>query len=245
MSAAPKVAIVSGGSRGLGQSIVQALLDDDYRVATFSRSSTVFVEEAGRTVGPARFHWQSLDARNTRTLREFARDIQRRWGSIDALVNNAGIGTEGLLTLSSEREIDETVALNLAAALHLTRACLKPMIAARSGNVLNISSVSGLRGQRGVSVYSATKAALDALTRSLAREVGPSGIRVNSVAPGYFESDMTAGIAAEARENLKRRIPLGRLGTTQDIMRVVRFMLSDAAAYVHGQVIAVDGGLSC
>lgn len=245
MSTAPKVAIVSGGSRGLGQSIVQALLDDDYRVATFSRSSTAFVEEAVRTVEPDRFYWQALDARNTQTLREFAKDTQRRWDGIDVLVNNVGVGTEGLLALSSEREIDETIALNLSAALHLTRACLKPMIAASSGAVLNVTSVNGLRGYRGVSVYSATKAGLDALTRSLAREVGPSGIRVNSVAPGYFESDMTAGITAEARENLKRRIPLGRLGTTQDIMRVVRFMLSDAAAYVHGQVIAVDGGLSC
>jgi 3-oxoacyl-[acyl-carrier protein] reductase len=238
--------LVSGGSRGLGQCLVERFLAEGHRVATFSRTPSAFVEARQSCPETAqRFLWRPIDAADPDALRGFVRNVAQTFGGFDGLVNNVGVGTDGLLTLATDATIRTTVALNLEAAIHLSRACLKVMQAHGAGAIVNVSSVNGLRGHAGLSLYSATKAALDGLTRSLAREVGPLGIRVNSVAPGYFESDMTAGTAPETRERLIRRIPLGRLGRVEDVAAVIGFLMSDAACYVHGQVIAVDGGMSC
>jgi 3-oxoacyl-[acyl-carrier protein] reductase len=169
----------------------------------------------------------------------------RRFGRLDALVSNAGVGLDGLLTLTRPSDITQTLAVNLEGPLHLTRAAAKIMLSRRSGTILYVSSVNALRGHSGVSVYSATKAALDGLCRSLARELGPSGIRVNSLAPGYFDSELTAEITAEQRERILRRTPLGRLASLEDLLGAIRFLLSNESAFVTGQTLVVDGGLTC
>jgi 3-oxoacyl-[acyl-carrier protein] reductase len=153
--------------------------------------------------------------------------------------------TEGLLALSRDADVHRQVSMNLEAAILLTRACLKGMLAQGSGSIVNISSVNALRGHTGVSVYSATKAALIGLTRSLAVELGPGGIRVNCVAPGYFQSEMTSGFSEEQRSRIARRTPLRRLGTVEDIVAAIRFFNSPEAAFITGQLIAVDGGFTC
>jgi 3-oxoacyl-[acyl-carrier protein] reductase len=238
------VAVVSGGTRGLGGSLVTDLLASGYAVATFSRSRGDLVERSMELHGDG-FLWLPVDGGEPEGVKRFVAAVEERFGRIDVLVNNAGLGVDGLLTLVPEAEIERGLAVNLGGAIRLTRGCLKSMLRQRSGCVINISSVNGLRGHSGVSVYSATKAALDGFTRSLAREVGAEGIRVNSVAPGYFESDMTSAFNDAQRARIVRRTPLGRLGTVDDLLGVVRFLISPAAAFVTGQVLAVDGGLSC
>lgn len=241
-----QVIVISGGSRGLGQTLVATLLAEGHIVATYSRSATPFIE-ACLTNDPLRatFYWDAVDATDLEGVKQFALAVFRRYGRIDALINNAGIGVDGLLTLMRSADLQRGLTVNLASAIQLTQACLKCMLEQQSGSIVNITSINGIRGHSGVSVYSATKAALDGLTRSLAQEVGPQGIRVNSVAPGYFESDMTSGFSDELRARIARRTPLRRLGASEEIANVVRFLISPQASFVTGQIIAVDGGHSC
>ena len=214
-------------------------------VAAFSRSKTPFVEERQAADPNAEsFHWAPVDGSDPKALAAFARDVMQRYGRLDALVNNMGTLGEGLLATMRDDDIHRQVSMNLESAIFLTRACLKGMLSQGSGAIVNISSVNALRGHTGVSIYSATKSALIGLTKSLAVEVGPAGIRVNCVAPGYFESDMTAGLTDQQRGRIARRTPLRRLGTVEEIANTIWFLLSPQSAFVTGQVIAVDGGFT-
>jgi 3-oxoacyl-[acyl-carrier protein] reductase len=239
------VVLVSGGSKGLGEGIVTDLLAQGHIVATFSRARTSFIErcEAADPAGKT-FVWKQIDGSDFEATRQFGLTIVRRYGRIDALINNAACIHEGLLTLQTSTQIHQMVTLNLEAVLHLCQVAAGAMLKQRSGCILNISSLNAVQGHGGVAVYSATKAALDGLTRSLARELGPRGVRVNSLAPGYFESDMASGITPKQKETIKRRTPLGRLGTIPDLVGVVRFLLSDEARFMTGQTIVVDGGIT-
>jgi 3-oxoacyl-[acyl-carrier protein] reductase len=238
------VAVISGGSRGLGRHLVEDFLARDYIVATYSRALSPAMEACRERYGD-RFLWQQVDGGDSDAVVGFARQVIARFGQVDVLINNAGSGSDGILTTMRPAAVHQLIALNLASTIDLTSACLKPMLAQGRGTVVSITSVNGLRGHTGVSVYSATKAGVDGFTRSLAREVGPAGIRVNSVAPGYFESDMTERFGDEARRRIVRRTPLGRLGTSSDILGAVRFLVSPEAGFITGQTIVVDGGLSC
>jgi len=246
MSDKGQAIVVSGGSRGLGQALVADLLATGHRVATFSRSTTSFVEDC-RQADPQgeRFHWEAVDATDFARVRQFVKGVEDRFGAIDVVINNAGVGVDGILSTMPDTDVHRLLTLNLEAAIQLTRACLKSMLRRRAGCVLNVTSVVGIRGFSGISVYSATKAGLDGLTRSLAREVGPEGIRVNAIAPGYFESDMTGELNERQKKWIVRQTALRRLGDVADLAGVVRFLISPAAQFITGQTIVVDGGLTC
>jgi len=244
MNSEQKVILISGGSRGLGQALVADFLAAGHIVATFSRKATPFIHERQEQYAE-RFFWQAVDGTEAEQLKEFAFSVMRRYGRVDVLINNAAIGVEGILTLMPESDIERGIALNLEAVIYLTRTCLKSMLQQQDGCIINISSIVGIRGYNGMSVYSATKAALDGFSRSLAREMGKAGIRVNSIAPGYFESDMSSGLAESQRARIIRRTPLRRLGTMQDFVGVVRFLISPEASFMTGQTIVVDGGITC
>jgi len=237
---AAEVAIVSGGSRGLGLAVVRRLLETGWSVATFSRG------DPPADLGPRRrLHWCRVDARDADAVKRFVAEVHERWGAVHALVNNGAIMNESLLTMAREREIVDLVATNVTAPLLLTRAALKVMLLSRGGRIVNVSSIVGRVGVRGVAAYSATKAALEGLTRSLAREVGELGIRVNAVAPGYLDTDMTGGMTEEQRARIVRRTPLGRLGQVGEVAGVIEWLLSPGAAFITGQTFVVDGGFTC
>ncbi|MGD9644331.1 MAG: SDR family NAD(P)-dependent oxidoreductase [Pirellulales bacterium] len=241
-----QVVLVSGGSRGLGLGIVRRALADGLAVATFSRSASPAIEDL-RANDPEgkQFWWEAVDGGDPAALKKFALATAKRFGSVDVLVNNAGVGLDGLLALMRTDDIQRALSVNLSAAIYLIQTCSKLMLSQGQGNIISISSVNAVRGHKGVAVYSATKAALDGLTRSLAKELGPSGIRVNTVAPGYFESDMVGELTEEQKARIKRRTPLGRLAAIDDIVDVVAFMMSRQSRFITGQTIVVDGGITC
>lgn len=244
MSTEPRVVVVSGASAGLGSALVEHFLARGDTVASFSRRRNESIEchETAHGVG-GRFFWQPVDAADAPAVRAFVRDALRRYGRIDALVNNAGIAVEGLLTLTRDEDVQRAVAINLGGVITLTRACLKSMLAARRGSIVSVSSVNALRGHKGLSIYSATKAALHGFTRSLAREVGPQNIRVNAIAPGFFDSAMVGHLSPAQKATIVRRTPLRRLVAMDELVSALEFLLSAPA--ITGQVLAVDGGFSC
>ncbi len=241
-----KVVVISGGSRGLGKAIAARCLEEGHIVATFSRADSPFVQKQ-LELDPDRrnFFWSEVNAADSAGVKQFVTEVSERYGQIGALINNAGIGSEGIFASMRLSDIDLCVDLNLKGALYLTWICTRFMIQRRGGCIINISSVNGLRGHSGVAVYSATKAGLDGMTRSLARELGPRGIRVNSVAPGYFESEMVERLDETTKARITRRTPLGRLASVEEIVEVVLFMISPSASFITGQTIVVDGGLTC
>src|SRR5262245_2492782 len=245
MPQARKVVLVSGGSRGLGAALVAGFLERRYGVAAMSRTKTAFIADMLSAGRRRRFHWSQVDGRDHEALRAFVQEVGERLGRIDVLVNNAGIATEGVLPTMRTHDIVEAVEVNLTAALVLAQACSRLMLRQGAGCIVNISSVHAVRGHSGVAVYSATKAALDGLTRSLARELGPRQIRVNSVAPGYFDSEMTADMAEEQKQRIARRTPLGRLARMDEVANAVHFLVSDQASFITGQTLVVDGGITC
>lgn len=241
-----KVAVVTGGSRGLGQVLVQRLLQDGWKVATFSRSASTFVKDTSAEQG-ADFFWSAADLTQPPMLRDFVAEVTRRFGRIDLLINNAAVlPPQQLFLTMPPTQITELVTSNLLAPITLAQACARAMSRhGAGGHIINVSSVNAIRGYRGVAAYSATKAGLDGFTRSLARELGPLDIRVNSVVPGFFESDMTTEVSERNRERIAQRTPLGRLGCINEVANVVLFLVSSESSFVTGQTIIVDGGITC
>jgi 3-oxoacyl-[acyl-carrier protein] reductase len=234
--------IISGGSRGLGKTLVEGLLASGYLVSTFSRNRTEFTDQLATN---AAFFFEPADVCDPQTLSRFLDGAKEKFGPPYALVNCAGVATVGVLPLLRDQQIDEAIATNLRGTLVLTRMVLRQMrLRGGGGSIVNISSVVGLRGYRGMAVYAATKGGIDALTRALARELGSWGIRVNSVAPGYLRTEMSETLKAEQLEKILRRTPLGRLGVPEDVVGPVKFLLSDESAFVTGQVLTVDGGIT-
>jgi 3-oxoacyl-[acyl-carrier protein] reductase len=236
--------LVSGGSRGLGAGIVQRFLDTGHKVATFSRSSTKQIEK-WQADFPSHFFFSPLSLTDKPACKQYLRNVEERLGIVDVLVNNAGIANTSLLALESDEAIDNLIDLNLKGSLFLTRLVCRSMLPGDWGRIINISSIVGLSGYRGLSVYSATKAALDGFTRSLARELGSRNITVNSIAPGYLTTEMTEELDSEQMRQIVKRTPLGRLGSPEDVAKVVSFIASDDASFITGQVIVVDGGITC
>jgi 3-oxoacyl-[acyl-carrier protein] reductase len=242
----PLVVVVSGGSKGLGRGIVEELTAAGHTVATFSRAPTPFTDErVAADPDRRRFLWEAVNATDRARLQRFVHDVKERYGRIDGLVNNAGIAIEGVLPLVREEDVRRVIATNLEASIHLAQLTSRLMLAQRSGSIINISSIVGMRGYAGLSVYSATKGALDAFSRSLARELGPRGIRVNSIAPGYLETELSGTLDEAQLGQIARRTPLGRLGNARDVAGAVAFLLSSAAQFITGTTLVVDGGITC
>jgi 3-oxoacyl-[acyl-carrier protein] reductase len=242
-SGEPRVVIVTGGSRGLGAGIVDAYLEAGDRVATCARSRTPEIDRWEKEHGD-RFLFQEVDLSNREETASFVGAVIERWQTVEVLVNNAGVARDGILALADDDDIDLVVDLNLKGTLQITKLVSRRMLAHRRGHIVNISSIVGLSGYRGLSVYSATKAALDGMTRALARELGSRGIVVNSVAPGYLRTEMSHGLDADQLNQIVRRTPAGRLGEPADIARLVMFLTDPANDYITGQVVVADGGLT-
>lgn len=243
MTSQPRTVIVTGGSRGLGAGIVQSFLDSGDRVATCSRSETEQVRQWRAQYGD-RFLFVEADLADRKQSTVFAKTVLEEWGSVDVLVNNAGVARDGILALFSDDDTDTVIDLNLKATIHLTRQIVRNMLAHGGGRIVNISSITGTTGYRGLTVYGATKAALDGFTRALAREVGSRKITVNSIASGYLRTEMSHGLDEGQLNQIVRRTPAGRLGEPDDIARAVQFLVDERNDWITGQVIVVDGGLT-
>ena len=238
------ISLISGGSRGLGLAIVERLLARGDRVATFSRSGSPALA-ALAAAHPDRLHAESLDGSDSAAVIGFVGRVVERFGGLDHCIANAAIAHEGVLATMRDDEIDSLLTVNVKASIVLVRECLRQMLArspAPGPSITVISSIVASRGSPGLAVYAATKAALEGFARSLAREVGPRGIRVNSIAPGFLETDLSATLSADNRARLARRTALGRLGTTADVVGALEFLTSPRAAFITGQVLTIDGG---
>ena len=239
-----KTVLVSGGSKGLGAAIVEAYLAAGYRVATFSRSETGQVATWRERHGD-NFHFATLDLTDREATRDYVKTLSSSFGAVDILVNNASMANTSLLALASDESIEDLVDLNLKGTFYLTRQVSREMLSLGWGRIINISSIIGLSGYRGLSVYGATKAGMDGFTRALARELGARNITVNSVAPGYLTTEMTEELDDKQQRQISKRTPLGRLGTPEDVTGLVLFLSGDAGAFITGQVLVVDGGITC
>ena len=242
---ATRVVIVTGGSRGLGAGLVQAYLDAGDRVATCARSSTVEVERWGKDPETTdRFLFVPADLSRVEEAEAFVKAVVSRWGRVDVLVNNAGVARDGVLGLFDDADVDAVIDLNLKGTIYVTRQVCRRMLSAGGGTIVNISSIVGRSGYRGLAVYSATKAALEGFTRALARELGTRSITVNAVAPGYLRTEMSHGLDETQLDQIVRRTPAGRLGDPEDVARAVLFLTDPRNDYITGQVLVVDGGLT-
>lgn len=240
-----KVAIVTGGTRGIGRSIVIALAKEGADLAfTYIKNQTLadsLVEEVSR-IGRRAISVQ-LDIRNfegSKTLVEKAKD---EFGRIDILINNAGITRDRSLMMMTHDDWSEVIDTDLTGVFNTTRACIITFLKQKSGNIVNISSVSGIHPLPGQVNYAAAKAGIIGFTKSLAKEVAPYNIRVNAVAPGFIETDMTEKLGEEYKKRLLEVIPIGRFGTPDEVAKTVVFLISDKSRYITGQVIQIDGGL--
>jgi len=236
--------LVSGGSRGLGLAVVERLLARGDSVATFSRSGSESLA-ALAAKHPGRLLIESLDAADASALRGFVERAAAAFGSIDHCIANAAIAHEGVLATATDAEIDAMLAVNLRGSIVLVREAVRQMLVkAEHPSVTLVSSIVASHGSPGLAVYAATKAGLEGFARSLARELGPRGIRVNAVAPGFLETDLSASLSADNRSRIIRRTPLGRLGLPADVVGAVDFLSSPRAAFITGQVLTIDGGAS-
>jgi 3-oxoacyl-[acyl-carrier protein] reductase len=242
---AGKNCIVTGGSKGIGRAIVELFAREGARVWYFSRSEA---EEpaalaAAAAEGGGLVKWLAVDVADEAKVNEAVESVVAEAGAIDALVNNAGITRDGLVFRMSLEDWEAVLRTNLTSAFLVSRAVARHMIKRRSGAIVNMSSVVGIMGNGGQTNYSASKAGVIGFTKSLAREVGTRGVRVNAIAPGFIETAMTEKIPAEAKEKMRAGIPLGRTGKGEDVAAAALFLCSDLSSYVTGEVIKVDGGM--
>ena len=236
--------MITGASQGIGRACAITLAKAGARVALAARNEAKLVEVAAEIKadgGAAEVF--AIDIASEESIKAGAKAAIAHFGSIEILVNNAGITKDTLLLRMKRADWDEVIATNLTGTFLLTQALLSPMLKARWGRIVNVSSVVGETGQAGQANYAASKAGLIGFTKSLARELASRGITSNAVAPGYIETAMTAVLDQKQRDAMLTQIPLGRVGTDQDIANAVRFLASDEAAYITGHVLDVNGGM--
>ncbi|MDR0390075.1 MAG: 3-oxoacyl-[acyl-carrier-protein] reductase [Spirochaetaceae bacterium] len=237
-----KKALVSGASRGIGRAIADIFLANGAELWGLGTKEPPDLAERVEKSG-GRLHWISADLGELDSLEALIDGKVKEAGGFDILVNNAGITRDNLSLRMSLADFQKVLDVNLTAAFLIARTLGRDMIRRRSGAIINMSSVVGIHGNGGQANYAASKAGLIALTKSLAQEFAGRGIRVNAIAPGFIESDMTTALAPEAREKLLEHIPFKRIGSPADIAQAALFLASEAAGYITGQVLAVDGGM--
>jgi 3-oxoacyl-[acyl-carrier protein] reductase len=239
-----RVAVVTGGSRGIGREIAIQLAAAGNAVAVIATKleNTAATVEAIRQAGGVA-HGFGCDVSNSADAIATLEKVTADMGAPGILVNNAGITRDTLMLRMDDDQWNQVIAVNLTGAYNMTKACLKGMMKARWGRVINISSVIGLHGGAGQANYAAAKAGLVGLTLSTAKEVGSRGITANVIAPGFIETDMTSDLPEAMMESVTKTAPIGRLGTPSDVAPIICFLASDLASYITGQVISVDGGL--
>lgn len=240
-----KTAIVTGGSRGIGRAVSLLLAREGANVAIVYAGNTAAAEETkqqAEALGAAAAVFQ-CDVADEQAVTDMVKAVKTQFGSVDILVNNAGITRDGLLMRMKEADWQAVLDTNLTGVYHCTKAVSKLMMKQRHGAIINLSSVVGETGNAGQANYAAAKAGIIGFTKAVAKELASRNIRVNAVAPGYVETDMTAGLPDSAKEDMLRSIPLGRPATADDVAQAVLFLASDQACYITGQVLNVDGGM--
>lgn len=238
-----KVAIVTGGTRGIGEAIVKRFVDEGCTVCfTFFKNRSLASRVEAQTKGKARGY--RVDVTDFEKMKKFAQDVKRSFKGLDILVNNAGIVQDKPFLLMDEKDWTDVIDTNLTGTFNAARACIFTFMKQKSGNIINISSLSGMQGVAGQTNYAASKAGIIGFTRALAREAGPYNVRVNAIVPGYIETDMTANIKKEEKERIIEETPLRRFGLPGDVAELALFLASDKSSYITGQTLIIDGGLS-
>ena len=241
-----KSVLVTGGSRGIGRAIAVTLAQGKAKVAINYAGNDAAAQEAAalcEQAGAGAVKLMKFDVADSAACNAAVDEVVKAFGGLHVLVNNAGIALDQLVMRVKDDDWKRQLDVNLSGAFYLVRAATRPMMKAKGGAIVNLTSVVGEMGNAGQTAYSATKGALIAMTKSIARELASRNIRVNAVAPGFIDTDMTAGLPEAARTKMLEMIPLARLGSAQEVAEVVAFLASDKASYVTGEVVRVNGGM--
>ncbi|WP_219146556.1 SDR family NAD(P)-dependent oxidoreductase [Amycolatopsis sp. TNS106] len=235
-----RIALVTGGTRGIGLATARALAEAGATVVLTGRGEAK-AKEAAAAAGAA--SGLALDVTDAKAVSTLVRGVAKEHGKLDIVVANAGIMEDALLGMIREELVDTTLSTNVAGTLHTVQAAARAMMRKKTGAIVVLASIVGEHGSAGQTVYAASKAAVANIARSAAKELGRSGIRVNAVAPGVIDTDLTSGLTEEAKAENIGKTPLGRLGTPEDVANAIRFLVSDDASFITGQVLGIDGGL--
>ena len=245
MSEEKKVALITGATRGIGREIALTLAEEGYNIALNYRKANEELEKLRKEIEEKGVKCLAVcgDVSNFEEVEKFVKEIILEFGRIDVLVNNAGITKDMLLMRMKKEDFESVVDVNLVGTFNVTKNVISYMMKARSGRIVNISSVVGISGNAGQTNYSASKAGIIGFTKSLAKEVASRNINVNAVAPGFIETNMTEVLKEEIKEEIAKSIPLKRMGKAKDVANLVKFLVSEDSSYITGQVINVDGGM--
>jgi 3-oxoacyl-[acyl-carrier protein] reductase len=241
-----RVAVVTGGGRGIGRAIAARLAGEGAELAISYRSDDAAAEESAEEVRRAGVRCELFkgDISSPGDVEALFKGVSDAFGRVDILINNAGTTRDSLIVRMKEEEFDEVLRTNLKGTYLCTRGALRPMVRARWGRIVNVSSVVGLVGNAGQANYAASKAGIIGFTKSVAREVALRGITVNAVAPGYVETELTGSLPENVKEQIREQVPMGRFGSVEEVAEVVAFLVGEGAGYVTGQTVAVDGGMT-